>query len=230
MIENLTIAHEAFPRTIRLVSDERLRNKAHVLIVDQNETALLAEIDRATDPTLVAQVFGTPGLSARELVHGVPSSYLINSTFVLVQPRTPNRFNGPSRGAWYAALAVETSVAEVGYHLTQELAKIGDYAAVFRYAEVLADFIGEFVDLRPHPDEECLSPNEAVGYPAGNLLAEQAHSRGLNGIIYPSVRNIGGTCLAALTPHAVQNVAQGRDWQLTWDGSPEFEADLISTV
>lgn len=64
-------------------------------------------------------------------------------------------------------------------------------------------------------------PNKAVGYPAGNALAEAARTTGLNGMVYPSVRDPGGTCLAALRPHAVQSVAQGDVYKITWAGNPQ---------
>lgn len=48
---------------------------------------------------------------------------LVNAAFCYTRA-TGNRFNGPERGAWYAAygkLAVETAQAEVTWHLTREL-------------------------------------------------------------------------------------------------------------
>jgi hypothetical protein len=85
---------------------------------------------------------------------------------------------------------------------------------------MFASFAGEFVDLRPHPDHQCLHPDKAIGYPTGNAITDTARARGINGIVYPSVRHPGGTCLAALFPHAVQSVAQGDVYRLTWTEVP----------
>jgi hypothetical protein len=71
----------------------------------------------------------------------------------------------------------------------------------------------------PDPQPECLSPDIEIAYPPGNAVADAARTRGLNGIIYPSARRKGGTCLVALTPHAVQSVAQGRVIRLQWKGT-----------
>ena len=60
-----------------------------------------------------------------------------------------------------------------------------------------------------------------MGYPPGNTYAERVRAAGWNGIIYPSVRDPGGTCLVALLPHAVQSVAQGDVLRLVWSGGPE---------
>src|SRR3546814_1418461 len=98
------------------------------------------------------------------------------------------RFSPADRGAWYAALAAETCLAEVGFHLTRALADAGDFHAVVEYGEMLASMAGLFVDLRQAPTHASLDPDPAVGYPAGNAVAAAARAAGHHGIIYPSVR------------------------------------------
>src|SRR3546814_6373697 len=81
-----------------------------------------------------------------ELVYGVPHAHFINAAFAYAKPREPSRFNGADRGAWYASLEVETSLAEVKYHMTEALAATGVFEAVVEYAELFASFAGEFLD------------------------------------------------------------------------------------
>ena len=221
MLEGLTITREALPRTIRLVTTARLRPPVLSQLVDADELAALAEIEGATSNRLMAQNRGTANVQAYELIYGVPHAAFINASFAYAKPRETSRFNGAERGAWYAALDLDTCLAEVRHHLTEALAQTGVYEAVVDYAELYASFAGEFVDLRPHSDHMCLHPEQGVGYPAGHALADAARARGLNGIIYPSVRHAGGTCIAALFPHAVQSVAQGDVYRMTWRGAPE---------
>ena len=228
MLEGLTITRDALPRTIRLVTTARLRPPVLSQLVDADELAALAEIEGATSNRLMAQNRGTADVQAYELVYGVPHAAFINASFAYAKPREANRFNGAERGAWYAALDLDTCLAEVRHHLTEALAQTGVYEAVVDYAELYASFAGEFVDLRPHSDHICLHPDKGVGYPAGNALADAARARGLNGIIYPSVRHAGGTCIAALFPHAVQSVAQGDVYRMTWRGAPEPAIEKVS--
>jgi RES domain-containing protein len=225
--EALTITREALPRTVRLVSTARLRETVLLGLADAEDQAGLAEIEGATSSRLMAQARGSGDVASHELVYGVPGAVFINAAFAYARPRAPNRFNGADRGAWYAALAVETCLAEVGYHLTAFLADTGVYEAVVDYAELFASFAGEFVDLRDDPDHPSLHPDPRLGYPEGNALADAARARGLNGILYPSVRAAGGTCIAALFPHAVQSVAQGDVHRMTWAGSPEPKVERI---
>ena len=221
MLEGLPVTREALPRTVRLVSSARLRDPVLLGLADADDLAALAEIEGATSGRLIAEARGIGRVSPHELVHGVPHSAHINAAFAYPRPRAPNRFNGPDRGAWYAALDAETCLAEVAFHLTRFLADTGVYEAVVDYAELFASFAGEFLDLREAFGHPALNPDTDIGYPEGNRLANAALAQGLNGILYPSVRHPGGICIAALVPHAVQSVAQGGQWRLTWAGSPK---------
>lgn len=218
------IARIALERTVRLVATARLRNPVLLKLVGQRYQDDLAEIEGATSGRLAAQQQGTEALQARELVGGLPHANFINAAFAYFRPHELNRFNGPGRGAWYAALHVETCQVEVAFHLTRELQRVNDFNAVVDYAEMFASFAGEFVDLRPvNPRPVCLHPDPEMGYPAGNILAELTRNNGHNGIVYPSVRHDGGTCLVALWPAAVQSVAQGRVLRATWADGPTPE-------
>lgn len=223
------MVREAFPRTVRLVSSARLRKPVLSPLADTaDELGLLAEIEGATSARLIAEERGLGALAASELVHGVPHAHFINASFAYAKPRQPMRFSPANRGAWYAALEVETSIAEVGYHLTKALDDAGDFHAVVEYAEMLASMSGLFVDLRPVPDHSSLSPDPAIGYPAGNAVAALARAQGHNGIIYPSVRHRGGTCIAALWPNVVQSVVQGALHRLTWSGTRDYAWEAIA--
>jgi hypothetical protein len=231
MLDGLTITRAAFARTIRLVTTARLRQSVMAALVDtEEELAALAELEGATSARSTAQERGSEGISAAEFVYGVPHAKFINAAFAYAKPRELNRFNGPRRGAWYAALETETCLREVTFHMTQFLAHDGDFNAVVDYAELHASLAGEYLDLRPHPDHPSLNPDKAIGYPAGNALADAARAKGLNGIIYPSKRHSGGTCIAVLWPHAVQSVAAGDVIRLTWSGDRKPLIERVVTA
>lgn len=228
LIDGLPLVREAFPRTVRLVSSARLRDAVMAPLVDDaDELALLAEIEAATSGRLIAEERGRGGISAVELVHGVPHAKFINASFAYAKPREPMRFNPADRGAWYAAIDVETCIREVGYHLTNALADANNFNAVVEYGEMLASMSGIFVDLRQVPDHPSLDANPSIGYPAGNAIAASARAAGHNGIIYPSVRHGGEPCIAALWPNVVQSVVQGGMYRLTWSGTPEFKVEVL---
>jgi hypothetical protein len=227
MLDGLPVVRDAFPRTIRLVSTARLRPPVLERLVSADEAAALAEIEGATSHRLLAESRGAEGIGRDEFLHGVPYANFVNAAFAYWKPREPNRFNA-TRGAWYAALDVETCKREVAYHMAEFLARSGAMKGVVEYAEMFASMAGEFVDLRQRPSHPCLDPDPAVGYPLGNAIADAVRARGLNGIIYPSVRHPGGTCIAVLRPHAVQSVAPGAVYRFEWSGAPEPAITRIS--
>lgn len=211
------------PRGVRLVASARLRDPVlKALADDEAERRAIEEIEGYSSRRLSAERRGTDAIAAGEFLHGVPHAAFVNAAFAYFRPRELNRFNGAGRGAWYASLTgTSTCVAEIVFHVERELARIGRFETRIEYAELFASFAGEFVDLRGLAERpDCLHPDIAVGYPAGNDLAAAVRSRGINGIVYPSVRDPAGINLVALFPHAVQSGAQGALLELCWQGGP----------
>jgi hypothetical protein len=216
--------------TIRLISTGRLKQPV-LLALAANHGALedLAELEGATSGRLMAQKGGLFELDPRELVFGAPGHTFINAAFTYTRPGG-SRFNGEERGAWYCGFAVETSLAEVAYHLTRELEAIGRFENVTDYAELIADFIGSFHDLRGDDFKggPYLGADISTAYPTGQALATRlrVEAQGI-GLLYPSVRHPGGTCLAAFHPGLVQNLRQGGVWRLEWKGTREAAVSKI---
>ena len=216
--------------TVRLIPSGRLKPPVLAPLADtDDELNEIAEIDDATNDRLVGALHLPPGLAPDELVgpsYGWGHTY-INNAFIKTRS-TGNRFNGPERGAWYAAFDVETALEEVAYHLTAELEAIGHFDNTTDYGELLADFIGDFHDTRGlNPTPNWLNPGREIGYPAGQQLAAELRATGSRGLIYPSVRRPGGDCIAAFLPNVVQNLRQGGMWRLVWQGTPVPEKTRI---
>jgi hypothetical protein len=215
------VAHIVRDRTVRLVATARLRDPVLLKLVENEDLELLAEIEGATSGRLRAEHVGADRLDRRELVFGIPNARFVNAAFSYWTLSALSRFNGPGRGAWYAALTQETCAREVAFHMERELANVSDFRATVDYAEVFASFIGDFVDVcRVTPGPDFMDPNPDVGYSSGNQFADTVRAAGHYGIVYPSVRHPGGTCFVALVPHAVQSVAQGCVVRMRWTGRP----------
>ncbi|MGH7122259.1 MAG: RES family NAD+ phosphorylase [Acetobacteraceae bacterium] len=208
--------------TVRLIAAGRLEAVLLPLAADPDALEDLAALEGVTDGQLQAQQTGLPDLDPRELLFGRARATLINAAFTHTRPGG-NRFNGEDRGAWYCAFEADTALSEVSYHLTRELEAIGRFENVTDYAELIADFFGPFHDLRPadRAAEAALHQDPAIAYPAGQALAKRLRLEAAsNGIVYPSVRDVGGTCLVAFRPDLVQNLRQGGLWRLEWRGTP----------
>lgn len=173
----------------------------------------LIELEGATNDRLLGEANLLPGISVHELLFGVSYSHIVNAAFTHAQP-SGSRFNGAERGAWYAGFERETSIAEVKFHKREELREIGwTEPETFTFDDYLADFRGEFHDIRGDKKfKQCLDP---ARYRESQQLASELLSEGSAGIVYPSVRRSGGTCLVCFRPALVTNVRQGAPETIT---------------
>lgn len=173
-----------------------------------DELSDLSELDGATNDRLLGEANLLPGISVHELLFGVPYAHIVNAAFCHAHP-TGNRFNGPERGAWYAAFELETAAIEVAYHKSRELQEI-DWREpeTFTFDDYLADFRAEFHDIRGGDAAfaKYLDPNS---YRSSQTLARTLLASGSSGIVYPSVRRSTGNCLACFRPALVSNVRKG---------------------
>jgi hypothetical protein len=174
---------------------------------DRDTLNALFELEGATNERLLGEAGLLPGISVRELVFGLPYSYIVNAAFTHSRP-TGNRFNGPERGAWYAAFVRATSEREVAYHKRIELQEIKwQESETFMYVDFLADFRGAFHDLRK--DRRFVNCLDSNSYSASQHLASRLLEAGAAGIVYPSVRHRTGTCIVCFRPALVNNVHKG---------------------
>ncbi len=164
----------------------------------------LFELEGATNDRLLGEAGLLPGITLRELVFGLPYSHIVNAAFAHPNP-AGSRFNGPDRGAWYAAFARSTSELQVAYHRGKELQEINwQESETFKYVDFLTDFRGQFHDIRNDPRfRNCLDPNS---YITSQQLATRLLGQGSAGIVYPSVRHKSGTCIACFRPALANNV------------------------
>jgi hypothetical protein len=73
-------------------------------------------------------------------------------------------------------------------------------------------------DAEPTP---ALDPDS---YAASQALAAALRGAGSDGIVYPSIRNPGGECVALFYPDCASNPLQGRHLDYHWDGE---SVDLV---
>jgi hypothetical protein len=110
-----------------------------------------------------------------------------------------------------------TAQAEVGFHKTVQLAEIGRFSDSVTSDDYLADFSATLHDFRRRRAfTACFDPES---YVASQALAERLLGAGSLGVVYPSVRHKGGTCLARFRPALVTNVRRAKTYRFTWDGT-----------
>lgn len=199
--------------TVRLIP-ARFRPSEGSLRRIAADPSLLAALAALTSDGLTAMRNRLPGIGLDELVAHIPGSDVINASFIHANP-AGSRFNGPDRGAWYAALALETAQAEMIHHKAVEYAEINRFDDSVTYDAYLGDFSAVLHDLGGNP--ECLDPDS---YDASQTLAQQHLNARSLGVIYPSVRHAGGTCVACFRPALIGNLRRDANYRFTWSGRP----------
>lgn len=196
------------------------------IAADDADLQAVFELDNATNQRLQAEENQRPDMTARELVFHIPNYRIINAAFAHPNP-FGGRFSDARRGAWYAAFELRTAQAEVLFHKEIEYAEIGwTVREEVQYDDYLADFSAPFHDLRPGFKHEtpdaggdaeqfaaCLDP---ASYVVSQQLAAELLLAGSLGVVYPSVRRPGGTCLACFRPSVVSNVRKTTRYTLIW--------------
>lgn len=192
-------------------SDESVLRR---LAEDEDQLREIFELDGATNDRLLGEANLLPGISVHELLFGVAHAHVVNAAFTHAQP-AGSRFNGPERGAWYAAFELETAQAEIAFHKALELQEIHwPEPETFTFQDYLADFRADFHDVRGDRDYiDCLDPSS---YASSQRLARELLASGSAGIVYPSVRRSGGACIVCFRPALITNVRQDRTVTLTF--------------
>lgn len=129
----------------------------------------------------------------------------------------PGRFGDGSFGVLYAALDEATTLAEVAFHRARFLRATRTPRETATYQMLSLKVAGAFEDLRGVDRPELFDPDPA-GYGASQAFATGILARDGDGVLYPSVRRLGGTCVAGFRPDRFSDCRHLRLLSLFWDG------------
>ncbi len=196
-------------------------------------------LDGATNDRVQGEQHGLIGISPYELVYGIPNAHIVNAAFTHTSD-AGCRFNDHTRGAWYAARELKTSLAEVTYHKARRLAQIvvpelphaRPDEEVSTYDDWQADFDSTFHALEPAQRfSEYLLPEPVPQcYAASQQLARQILAQQSNGLIYPSVRRPPAACLVCFRPALVYRPRCGERFEIRFKATATGYENRVRTV
>ncbi|NQW73540.1 MAG: RES family NAD+ phosphorylase [Actinobacteria bacterium] len=229
------MAAVSYDDTHRLIPGQYTEQAEHALSAladDQGELDFLVQLAAVTNSRIQAQEERHPaGLSREDMTFGTLFSKIVNAAFAY--PGEGARFHRAiGKGAWYCALDLDTSVAEVAHHRIRHLAETGlrDEVAV-PYRLFLADIHGQdfaHLDDGSPATRACLDPDS---HTAGQDLGARLATTTAGGVVYPSVRRPPGQCVAVLVAPLVSNVRREAPYHLTIaDGRLAHVARMQSTT
>ena len=152
-------------------------------------------------------------LPENEWVYGRPNASIVMAAFLHVAPGGM-RFNNGDLGAWYAAAALPTAVAEVAHHLRREAVARCVPGARRQYRQYTSGLEGSYLDIR---GQQAARPDiyDPASYAASQRLGEAVRASGGAGLIYDSLRHAGGIAVVAHRPRNIITIVQAGHFEIS---------------
>ncbi len=178
---------------------------------------VLIDLEQRTNPRVRDEVGNISLVPPDRRVSGPGASYCM-APFTHVNPRG-SRFSDGSFGMYYAADRLGTAIKETVYHFENFARDSSDPPRREDMRVLLGSIVGKFHDVGTLSPEHKMQVLDTASYKAARALGAALKAANSNGIVYPSVRDSGGSCLAAFWPDVIGVPVQERHLQYEWDGS-----------
>lgn len=182
-------------------------------IAEPAELEALFAIEAMTNPRL-REALGALRLVPTQRRLGGPGATPVMAAFTHLNPEG-SRFSDGSWGVFYAAREVTTAIEETVFHRQRFLAATAEPACDIEMRCYRSSLDNRLHDLRNGWPEA----HDPHSYAASVVLARSLREAGSNGVVYDSVREAGGACLAAFYPDVVTPCAQAQHYIYRWDGA-----------
>ena len=205
--------------TRRLIPSKYLDKGDSVLtlIADSPEhLEAIFELDAATNDRLRAEAGGVPGIAARRAAgrraaRGGRQRHLLSSRIRSARASTGRRAaHGTRRSRSKRRRPRSPSTSRSSWPRSDRRTSPSPTTSTSPTSTPSSTICGARRRFRA-----CLAPDS---YIASQALAETLLDRGSLGVVFPSVRHKGGTCVACFRPALVTNVRRSRRWRFTWQG------------
>jgi len=185
--------------------------------------------ERLVDPELMEELFFIESLTndrlrdeagnialvpAEDRIAG-PGSSPVMAAFTHISSDCPSRFSDGSYGVYCAAKSLETAIEETKHHRARFLAYTKEDAGEIAMRVYIGKVVNPMHNVRDDRYNHLHNPDD--------WMPSQAFGREMKainswGIVYRSVRDFGGECIAAFRPPAISIPKQGPHLSYVWDG------------
>jgi len=185
-------------------------------VADAADWDALYALESLTNPRLRAELGAIEKIPREERIFG-PGASVIMAPFIYLNP-AGGRFTDATFGAFYTANTLATAIAETRHHREIFLHATQQGPIELTMRSYLADVTAKFHDIRGKREQmpEIYDPDS---YAASQVLGRSLQHAESNGVVYDSVRNPQGQCLAVYRPRLVHNLRQGVHLRYVWDGA-----------
>jgi RES domain len=197
--------------TYRLIPSRYPPISAFDSVTSTDDLEAVMELEGWTNDRLVLERLAR--LSKTEWVYGVSNASVVMASFLHGGP-AGLRFTSSDLNGWYASLERRTAIAEVAHHLRREAINMRRTSLTLQYRTYSAKLMGSYQDIRGMAATRA-ELYKVDDYAASQTFGEAIRVSGGAGIVYDSVRHVGGTNVVALRPRNVRDVLMGTHYEIT---------------
>jgi len=212
---------------------------AHRLIPSKFPPVTL--FDWADSPEELEQIALLEGLTNERILADLGKINLIAKEDWIVGPgSTPimaafthigfeSRFSDGSFGVYYAASSLETAIKETCFHRERFYSASNEKPCSISMREYIGTIRKPLLDITNKSYDELFNPDPAY-YSTSQEFGKKIHEEKHWGMLYPSIRNPNGLCMAIFRPLALAIPTQGCHLRYIWDGQKISEVYKESKV
>jgi hypothetical protein len=180
-------------------------------IADPADWELLAAAEAKLNPRIRDEVGNLALVPVHHRIAG-PTASIAMGAFTHVSLDRPSRFSDGSYGVWYCGDRVEVALAETAHHFQRFMRATLEPPADADF-RLLTCAAGGRVALSP---AACLAPDD---WAPGQMFGRQVRAKGLDSVLYPSVRYPAGQAAAIFWPNCLTlPITQNQQFRYRWNG------------
>ncbi|MEW7996449.1 MAG: RES family NAD+ phosphorylase [Candidatus Thiodiazotropha endolucinida] len=203
-----------WPEQYRIIPSEYPPINFFEQLVDPELMEELYYIESLTNDRLRDEVGDIALVPAEDRITG-PGSTPVMAAFTHASTDCPSRFSDGSYGVYYASKTLETAIEETKYHRARFLSYTNEDAGEISMRVYIGAVAKSMHDVRGTGYEHLHDPDD---WKPGQVFGQEMKTIKSWGIVYRSVRDPEGECIAALRPPAVSIPKQGPHLSYVWDG------------
>jgi hypothetical protein len=213
---DLPIRHVRWAPCFRIIASRFPTIFLFERVADPADFEALYQLEALTNPRVMGELSALEHVPAEERAFG-PGSSVIMAPFMYLNP-AGGRFTDEQFGAFYAAHTLSTAIAETRYHREVFLRATNEPSMELTMRSYCADVSAKFHDVRGAKQRfpRIYDPDS---YAESQKLGRALRDEGSNGVVFDSVRDPNGECVAVYKPKLIRNLRQGVHLRYVWDGA-----------
>jgi hypothetical protein len=214
---DIPLLHVDWPGAVRIIRSLFPPIDLFEDIADPADWPLILSAEQKTNPRVMESVGNLALVPADRRVSGPGATWLM-APFTHASPDRPSRFSDGRFGVLYAGDSFEVALFETTHHHARFMAATRERSGwTSQFREIWLDVHARLHDLQglDPAHASVLAPDD---YAASQALGAVLKGGGSEGVVYPSVRRPGGTCVGLFYPDGASNPVQGRHLDYHWNG------------